>query len=74
MIGPKFPTHRQVLNKAIFYMLRNLSTHFNPYSTIVAMWQQGLQNFLNNFLTMFLGFQKLSSILLLIVAQYLFAV
>ena len=55
--GSKLPTYHQVLSKTIFCMLRNLSTHFNPYSTSFAIWQQGLESLNNKFLTMFFGFQ-----------------
>ena len=55
-------------------MLRNLSTHFNPCSTTVAMWQQSLENLKNNFLNMFLEFHKLLSTLHLIVVECLFTV
>ena len=37
IIAPKLPTHRQVLCKTIFCILRNFYTHFNPYSTSVAI-------------------------------------
>ena len=47
-------------------MLRNLSPHFKPYSTNVNTWQQGLENFKNNFLIMFLGFQNFLSTLRLL--------
>ena len=63
IIGPKFPTDCQVYCKTIFCMSRNLSTHFNYYFTSVAMWKQGLENFLNDFLTIFRRFQKLLSTL-----------
>ena len=72
--GPKLPTHRQVFGKTIFCMLRNLSTHLNPYSASVAIWQQGLENFKNKILTIFLGFQNFLSILRLIVVKSLFTV
>ena len=52
-------------------MLGNLSSHFHLYSTNVAIWQQGLENFKNNLFTMLLGFQKLLSILRLIVDECL---
>ena len=44
IIGSKLPTHCQVLCKTIFCILWNLSTHFNSYSTSVAIPQQGLEN------------------------------
>ena len=50
-ICPQLPTHRQVFCKTMFCTLRNLFTHFNPYSTCVAIRQQGLENLKNNFLT-----------------------
>ena len=53
-------------------VLRKLATHFNPYSISVAIWQQGSENFKNNVLTIFLGFQKLSITLHLIVVECLF--
>ena len=44
------------------------------YSTSFAIWQQGLENLKTNVLTMFLGFQKLLSILRLIIVESLFTV
>ena len=64
-IGPKLRTH---------CLVRNLPTHYNPYCTSVAIGQQGLENWKTNFLTMFLGFQKLLSTLHLIVVECQFTV
>ena len=58
-IDPKLPTHREVFCKTILCMLRNLFSHCNFYSTCVDVWQQSLDNLKNNFLALFLGFQKL---------------
>ena len=54
IIGPKLSTHRQALCKAIFVCLGIclVSTHFNNYSTSVAISQQGLENLKNTFLIM----------------------
>ena len=69
-IGSKLLIYHQLSAKH-FLFAKELATHFNPYSTTVAIWQQGLENFKNNCLTIFLEFQNLLSTLHLSVVECL---